>query len=234
MLTPIARAAIWKAPGRRSPSWPRSSSAWTVPLLIICETASSAPSASDDDRPRVVAALLTAVKMSRVAWPSSDVPRADAESFRYEPDTDSRSRPSWRAVLRTNSISRPTESAPLMAVNAALNLTADASASISALPTCWMDAIAPPTLRPTPSAPRASRAVLAAFCMSPAAPVTTERACCMSDCSREMFAAMSISRVPTVVAIMSPCSVPAAPSPVSRMQPSPRHQGRGSCPVPTE
>jgi hypothetical protein len=66
----------------RAPNCPRSSSACTVPLLIIWEMASNAPSASADDRPSVVAARLTAVKMLRVSSPASAVPRAEADSRR--------------------------------------------------------------------------------------------------------------------------------------------------------
>ncbi len=58
--TPIAFAASWKAPGRRSPSCPRSSSAWTVPLLTIWLKARSAPLVSSDDSCNAVDASATA------------------------------------------------------------------------------------------------------------------------------------------------------------------------------
>jgi hypothetical protein len=70
-----------------------------------------------------------------------------------------------------------------------------------AFDTCWTDATIAAIEMPAPSASRAPRAVFAARCMSPAAPVTDARACCMSDCSREIFAAMSMISV--AICVMS-------------------------------
>ena len=102
-----------------------------------------------------VAARLTAPNISRVACPSSAVPLDAADSLAYEFAVESRSRPSWRAVARTNSISRPTDSAPPMLVNVALNLAAVASAPMIASAICLVAAIAPATLNDTPIAPNA-------------------------------------------------------------------------------
>lgn len=77
----MARAAVLKAPGSRSPNWPRNSSLATVPLLIIWPMATRAPEVSAADRPSAALALVTAPKMSRVLSPSSAVPWAEAWSW---------------------------------------------------------------------------------------------------------------------------------------------------------
>ena len=116
VVMPIARAAIWNAPGSRSPNWPRSSSALTLPLLIICWIASSAPADSSADMPNCAAAIEIPVKISFACWPSIDVPRAAAENLAYSSAVELKSRPSLETVARTNSSSEPTLLAPTACV----------------------------------------------------------------------------------------------------------------------
>ncbi|OPY08382.1 MAG: hypothetical protein A4E68_01268 [Syntrophaceae bacterium PtaB.Bin095] len=102
----MALAAIWNAPGRRSPSCWRISSADTLPLLIICCTAFSAPAASSPDSPRAVDASDNAVNMRRVSSPSRAVPLLAAASLPYLSAAEAISRPRRSASSRTNAISR--------------------------------------------------------------------------------------------------------------------------------
>ena len=66
-VMPIPAAAACSAPGNASPSCPLSSSAWTVPLLAIWESAIKAFDVSALLLPALPMALDTASNTSRVA-----------------------------------------------------------------------------------------------------------------------------------------------------------------------
>ena len=90
----MAFAAIWNAPGSRSPSWPFNSSAATFPFEIICWSAFSAPACWSADRPSFAPATEIASKISRVCWPSNDVPLAAAANFINSVAVDPKDMPS--------------------------------------------------------------------------------------------------------------------------------------------
>ena len=64
VVIPIASAAIWKAPGRASPSCPRMSSARTFPLDIIWPRAKKTRLISSPDSCMAAPASVKALKMS--------------------------------------------------------------------------------------------------------------------------------------------------------------------------
>ena len=77
VVTPIALAARLKAPGRRSPNCPRSSSACTFPLLIICPSARNTPSICSVLKDKAAPAWDTPSKMPfRSFWSALPFPAA--------------------------------------------------------------------------------------------------------------------------------------------------------------
>ena len=102
VVTPIASEAILNAPGSRSPSCPRSSSADTLPLLIIWVSALITPSVSAAERRRVAAALDTAKNTLRVSSPCRAVPLVAADSLANPLTEASRLIPSFLVVEITN------------------------------------------------------------------------------------------------------------------------------------
>ena len=163
VVTPIARAAIWKAPGNRSPSCPLSSSACTVPLEMICWSAVSTPPVSPAERPITREASATATKMSRAASPSSAVPRAAAANPEYECAALRKLMPSRSvSALRNSSSARAACPLPV----AARNRESSASTSTperrtrsitAAAPMPMMAALTPPMRRRSPPARVESR-----------------------------------------------------------------------------
>ena len=100
VVTPMLSAKIWNARGRRSPSWPRSSSAWIWPLLTICTRARMAPSVSSTPRPMTTDACAMLSKISRVARPSRLVPLVAAASRPYMGATAAKLTPSLSVTWR--------------------------------------------------------------------------------------------------------------------------------------